>query len=160
MNFQGKTVVITGAGGNFGREGCIYFAKRGAKVAAFDVNASTLEETAKLVKEQVADAKILCQACNVTDAANVQAAVDAVVAEFSSIDLCWNNAGYQGHIKVGHFVILQFRHRWMHEFRRGLMAIFYRDFSFSLQPTLEYDPEDFSRVMNINVTGMVRIRWH
>lgn len=120
MNFRDKTVVITGAGGNFGREGCIYFAKHGANVAAFDVNASTLEETAKLVKEQVADAKILCQTCNVTDAVNVQAAVDAVVAEFSSIDLCWNNAGYQGRIK----------------------------------PTLEYDPEDFARVMNINVTGM------
>jgi len=120
MNFQDKTIVITGAGGNFGREGCIYFAKRGAKVAAFDVNAETLEETAKLVKEQVPDAKILCKACNVTDAANIRAAVDAVVDEFQTIDICWNNAGYQGHIT----------------------------------PTLEYDPEDFARVMNINVTGM------
>lgn len=100
MNFLDKTVVITGAGGNFGREGCIYFAKHGAKVAAFDVNVETLEETAKLVKEQVPDAKILCQACNVTDAANVQAAVDVVVAEYQTIDICWNNAGYQGHITV------------------------------------------------------------
>ncbi|CAJ1953669.1 unnamed protein product [Cylindrotheca closterium] len=120
MNFQDKTIIITGAGGNFGRDGCIYFAKQGAKIAAFEVNAETLEETAKLVKEQVPGAKILCQPCNVTDAANVKAAVDAVVAEFKTIDMCWNNAGYQGHIT----------------------------------PTLQYDPVDFARVMNINVTGM------
>ena len=100
MNFQDKTIVITGAGGNFGREGCIYFAKHGANVAALDVNQETLDETARLVKEQVPDAKILCKTCNVTDAANVKAAVDAVVAEFQTIDICWNNAGYQGHITV------------------------------------------------------------
>jgi NAD(P)-dependent dehydrogenase (short-subunit alcohol dehydrogenase family) len=99
MTFEGKTIIITGAGGNFGREGCLFFAEKGANVAAFDVNL-TLEETLKSVKDKNPDAKIVCKECNVTDASNVQAAVDAVVAEFGSIDLLWNNAGYQGQIKV------------------------------------------------------------
>jgi NAD(P)-dependent dehydrogenase (short-subunit alcohol dehydrogenase family) len=100
MAFEGKTIIITGAGGNFGREGCLFFAEKGANVAAFDVNLKTLEETSKFVKDKHPDAKIVCKECNVTDASNVQAAVDAVVAEFGSIDLLWNNAGYQGQIKV------------------------------------------------------------
>lgn len=100
MNFEGKTIIVTGAGGNFGREGCLYFAEKGANVAAFDVNMTTLEETSAMVKQAVPDSKIICKECNVTDVASVQAAVDAVEAEFGSIDCLWNNAGYQGQIKV------------------------------------------------------------
>jgi NAD(P)-dependent dehydrogenase (short-subunit alcohol dehydrogenase family) len=36
--FQDQVIVITGAGGNFGREGCMYFANRGAKVVGMDLN--------------------------------------------------------------------------------------------------------------------------
>ena len=119
--FRGKTIVITGAGGNFGREGCIFFAKRGARIAALDLAADALQETAKEVKAAAgASAEILTIECNVTLPESVQAAVDKIVEQFQTIDLLWNNAGYQGEIK----------------------------------PTLEYDPVDFSRVMNINVTGM------
>ncbi|CAB9498369.1 Diacetyl reductase [(S)-acetoin forming] [Seminavis robusta] len=118
--FRGKTIVITGAGGQFGREGCLFFAKRGAKIAALDLSTKGLEETAKQVKEAVATAEILTLECNVTDVTSVQNAITATVEKFQTIDLLWNNAGYQGQIK----------------------------------PTLEYDPADFSRVLNINVTGM------
>jgi NAD(P)-dependent dehydrogenase (short-subunit alcohol dehydrogenase family) len=128
--FHDKVIVITGAGGNFGRDGCLYFAERGAKVVGMDLNSATLEETKALVQQKCGDgdgdgnddisSKIFVTTCNVTDAASVQAAVDAAVQHFGRIDLLWNNAGYQGHIT----------------------------------PTLEYDPKDFAMVMNINVTGM------
>lgn len=119
--FRGKTIIITGAGGQFGREGCIYFAKRGARVAALDLAVGALEDTAKEVKTAAGEsAEILSLECNVTEVASVQKAIDAIVEKFQTIDLLWNNAGYQGEIK----------------------------------PTLEYDPADFARVMNINVTGM------
>jgi NAD(P)-dependent dehydrogenase (short-subunit alcohol dehydrogenase family) len=97
--FQGKTIVITGAGGNFGREGCLYFAKRGAKVAAMDNNVLTLEETVQFVKDEVPDADILTKDCDVTKPASVNAAIDSIADHFGSIDLLWNNAGYQGQIK-------------------------------------------------------------
>lgn len=119
--FGGKTLVITGAGGNFGRVGCVFFAKRGAKIAALDLSKAALEETVQEVESEAGtSAEILPIECNVTDAEGVQAAVEKIVEKFGTIDLLWNNAGYQGEIK----------------------------------PTLEYDPEDFNRVMNINVTGM------
>jgi NAD(P)-dependent dehydrogenase (short-subunit alcohol dehydrogenase family) len=97
--FQGKTIVLTGAGGNFGREGCLYFAQRGAKVAALDNNMVALQETVDYVKGKVPNAQLFHAECDVTDAANVQSIVEATVAQFGSIELLWNNAGYQGHIK-------------------------------------------------------------
>jgi len=122
--FRGKVVVITGAGGTFGREGCLYFARRGAAIAALDKNESTLKETVAYVDESlkstVGTDSIRTFSCDVTDAESVEAAVTATVNAFGRIDMLWNNAGYQGQIK----------------------------------PTLEYDPNDFALVMNINVTGM------
>lgn len=101
-SFQNKVILVTGAGGNFGREGCLYFARRGAKVVAMDKNASTLEETASYVKEALpteTEAELLVAPCDVTDVSSVQDAVDLAVERFSRIDLLWNNAGYQGQIK-------------------------------------------------------------
>ena len=118
--FQDKTIVITGAGGNFGREGCLFFASRGARVAALDKSPQGLEETKKAVVALVPAATILTLECDVTNAESVQSAIDTVTSQLGDIDMLWNNAGYQGQIK----------------------------------PTLEYDPADFSTVLNINVTGM------
>ena len=97
--FRGKCIVVTGAGGNFGREGCLYFAQLGAKVAAIDLNASALKETVQYVKENLPDAEIIHQVCDVTNVSSVQNAVDNVAVSLGSIDLLWNNAGYQGEIK-------------------------------------------------------------
>lgn len=97
--FQGKTIVITGAGGNFGREGCRYFAERGAKIAAMDKNPESLNETATYIRSKVPHVEIVHKACDVTDATSVQTAIDEIVQALGSIDLLWNNAGYQGQIK-------------------------------------------------------------
>lgn len=125
MRFRGKTIIITGAGGNFGREGCIYFAQRGAKIAAMDVNQSALDETLTevnaVVIEMETNVRIHSYICDVTDPESVEKTVSSISVDFQGkIDMLWNNAGYQGQIK----------------------------------PTLVYDPVDFARVMNINVTGM------
>lgn len=126
--FEGKHIIITGAGGNFGREGCIFFAIRGAKVAALDLNMETLNETVsivrqKLVKRNGNEGNIVGLECNVTEPSSVLKAIDGSVASFGTPDMLWNNAGYQGQIK----------------------------------PTLEYNLDDFSRVMNINVIGMFTV---
>eukprot|EP00543_Licmophora_paradoxa_P004178 CAMPEP_0202453456 /NCGR_PEP_ID=MMETSP1360-20130828/11429_1 /ASSEMBLY_ACC=CAM_ASM_000848 /TAXON_ID=515479 /ORGANISM="Licmophora paradoxa, Strain CCMP2313" /LENGTH=274 /DNA_ID=CAMNT_0049072549 /DNA_START=169 /DNA_END=993 /DNA_ORIENTATION=+ len=97
--FRGKTIVITGSGGNFGREGCLFFAKRGAKIAAMDNNPSTLQETILEVQKATPEAEIVGIECDVTSKDSVQAAVDQTVEKFGSIELLWNNAGYQGQIK-------------------------------------------------------------
>lgn len=96
--FRGKHIVITGAGGNFGREGCIYFGKRGAKITALDVNKNALDETKAIVKKEILAVQIITFVCNVTDPASVLAAVKGANTEFGTIDMLWNNAGYQGQI--------------------------------------------------------------
>jgi NAD(P)-dependent dehydrogenase (short-subunit alcohol dehydrogenase family) len=98
-SFRGKCIVITGAGGNFGRDGCLYFAERGAHVAALDKNNEALEETVRLVKEKASDATIVHFACDVTDVSSVQTAIDECTTALGRIDMLWNNAGYQGQIK-------------------------------------------------------------
>jgi NAD(P)-dependent dehydrogenase (short-subunit alcohol dehydrogenase family) len=98
--YKNKVVVITGAGGNFGREGCLYFAERGAKIVAMDLNVEALRETSLYIATTcTTPTEVLIAPCDVTDPESVQEAVDAAVEKFSRIDLLWNNAGYQGHIK-------------------------------------------------------------
>lgn len=98
--FQDKLIIITGAGGNFGREGCQYFAKHGAKIAAFDKNESALKETVSLVEKESAKSTIKSYICDVTSEASVESTVDEVIQQFGACpDLLWNNAGYQGQIK-------------------------------------------------------------
>lgn len=97
--FNGKVICITGAGGNFGREGCLYFASLGASVVAMDNNEEALNETASYVKSYGGIGDILRVTCDVTDQSSVQKAVDEAVQKFARIDLLWNNAGYQGKIQ-------------------------------------------------------------
>ena len=48
MKLADRIVVVTGAGSGIGREVVLDALRRGAKVAATDINAATLEETASL----------------------------------------------------------------------------------------------------------------
>jgi len=117
--FRGKVIVITGAGGDFGSAGCLYFARRGARVAAVDRDAAALSATLAAAQSLPETTVVRSYVCDVTDAAAVDATIAAITDAFDRIDLLWNNAGYQGEIR----------------------------------PTLAYDPVDFSRVMDVNVTG-------
>jgi len=96
--FLGKTIVITGAGGNFGREGCLYFASRGANVIALDLNEKALDETITEVRKG-AEKSIKGIKCDVTNVESVEAAMDFATKTYDKIDMLWNNAGYQGQIK-------------------------------------------------------------
>jgi len=100
--FEGKTIVITGGGGTFGRVGARYFAEEGAKVVLVDVNQAALDKVRSEVETNLFYKKspgyfgeITTCACDVRDADQVQAVVDAC----GRVDLLWNNAGYQGAMK-------------------------------------------------------------
>lgn len=98
--FQTKTIIITGAGGNFGREGCIFFICRGANVAALDVNEAALKETLDevngLLKEEIGGCdggsvgcSIKGYTCDVTSSDSVDDTVQSIVRDFGQIDMLW-----------------------------------------------------------------------
>ena len=99
--FVDKVIVITGAGGQFGRAGCLYFAQRGARVAGLDMSADTLAATEQALQDGLGDQEFAFASytCNVTQADQVAQVVQQIVERFGRIDLLWNNAGYQGQIR-------------------------------------------------------------
>jgi 2-hydroxycyclohexanecarboxyl-CoA dehydrogenase len=91
-NLDGKTVVVTGGGGGIGGATCRRFAGEGAQVAVFDMNL----EAAEKVADGIRAAGGVAQAfkCNITDRAEVDAAVAATEAALGPIDVLVNNAGW------------------------------------------------------------------
>ncbi|CAJ1579512.1 SDR family NAD(P)-dependent oxidoreductase [[Mycobacterium] wendilense] len=86
--FTGKHAIVTGAGSGIGAALCRALAARGAHVLCTDVDAEAAERTAAELGPQARAARV-----DVTDAADVQAAVDDVVARAGRLDLMFNNAG-------------------------------------------------------------------
>ena len=63
--FEGKVIVITGAGSGLGQASALQVAKEGAKLSLVDLNNASLEETKKLVLEVAPDAEVLLLTANV-----------------------------------------------------------------------------------------------
>jgi NAD(P)-dependent dehydrogenase (short-subunit alcohol dehydrogenase family) len=95
MNFQGKTVLITGASRGIGRATAIAFAEAGARVA---LHFNRQSEAAEQVRATLAgSAHILLQA-DVADPQAVERMTAAAIAELGRLDILVNNAGiYQEH---------------------------------------------------------------
>jgi rhamnose utilization protein RhaD (predicted bifunctional aldolase and dehydrogenase)/NAD(P)-dependent dehydrogenase (short-subunit alcohol dehydrogenase family) len=91
----GQVAVITGGGGTIGAATAKLFARAGAEIAVLDRD----ETTAAAVAKAIGGAAVAI-ACDVTDAAAVRAAFDAVAARFGGVDIVVSNAGaaWQGRI--------------------------------------------------------------
>ncbi len=90
MKLSDKVVVVTGAGSGMGRSLVLGLQKRGAKVAGWALNRTTLEETALLagVPESFATFQV-----NITDRAAVNAAFEKTLERFGTVDGVINCAG-------------------------------------------------------------------
>ncbi len=91
MRFEGKTVIVTGAGRGIGEAYALGFARERANVVVVDVVASRAESTAKKVEE--AGGKSLVQAMDVSRKKDVDAMAEKTVERFGRIDALVNNAG-------------------------------------------------------------------
>lgn len=93
--FEGRVVVITGAGSGIGRALAVDLAGRGAKLALSDVDTVGLAETARLA--QALGAEVKSDHLDVTQREAVFEYADAVVAYFGKVNQVYNNAGIAYH---------------------------------------------------------------
>ena len=91
MKVKGKTLVVTGGGNGMGRELTIQLLKRGARVAACDIDQQGLEETRSLAGD--AAERLSIHNLNITDQAKVEDFPQQVIAQHGAVDGVINNAG-------------------------------------------------------------------
>ena len=91
MKVYNKVVVVTGGGSGIGRELVINLVKKGAKVAAVDINGDALQETVKLAGTN--KDKISTHVINIADKEAVDALPQSVIDAQGAVDAIINNAG-------------------------------------------------------------------
>lgn len=95
-NFNGKTVIITGAAMGLGLAASKVLAKKGANLSLVDYNEEALENAKKEIQQIAPEAKILITIADVSNEEAVQNYVAKTVTEFGRIDGFYNNAGIEG----------------------------------------------------------------
>ena len=128
LDYTGKVVIVTGAGGGLGRCHALEFARRGAKVVVNDLGGSvdgsggSSEAADKVVEEiKAAGGEAMSNGSSVTDDAGVANMVSQTMDAYGRIDVLVNNAG-----------VTRFAHQ------KDLAAL---------------NAADFEHIMSVNVTG-------
>ncbi len=88
---RGRTAIVTGGANGMGRAAASMFAKAGAKVAIFDIQAGPGEEAAAEIR--AAGGEALFFTTDVADAAAVKASFGKVVEAWGRVDTLFNHAG-------------------------------------------------------------------
>jgi len=104
---DGKTAIVTGAGGGLGRAHVLYLASKGAKILVNDVTAVAAERVAQEVRDSGGTA--LAYAASVTDEAAIETMVGTVLDAWGHIDILVNNAGILRDKSFAKMTIADFR---------------------------------------------------
>ena len=93
MLLKDKVAIITGAASGIGREIALEYAKAGARVVIADLALDAANATAAEIEKNGGTA--MGVAMNVTDEAQVDAGVAAVIKAYGTVDILISNAGIQ-----------------------------------------------------------------
>ena len=93
MRLKDKVALVTGAASGIGKEIAREYAREGARIAIADLNKQAADAAAAEIER--IGSKAIGVAVDVTDEAQVEAAVQATVKAFGTIDILISNAGIQ-----------------------------------------------------------------
>jgi len=123
-SFSGKLAVVTGGGSGMGRELVRQLAAQGCSVAACDLNADAVAETAASARESAPPGVVVTNhACDVAEEAQVLRFRDELLAEHASghVDLVFSNAGVGG----GDSFVNSRREEWERVFAIDWWGVYY-----------------------------------
>jgi NAD(P)-dependent dehydrogenase (short-subunit alcohol dehydrogenase family) len=123
-SFTAKLAVVTGGGSGMGRELARQLAAQGCSVAACDLNADTVAETAALAQADAPPGVLVTgHACDVSDEVQVLRFRDELLAGHASdhVDLVFSNAGIGG----GSSFVNDSRQEWERTFAIDWCGVYY-----------------------------------
>ena len=93
---DGQVAVVTGGGNGIGRETVLRFLRDGARVVVADLNQDSGARTVALAAGEGYEGKVRFVRTDVTEEADVRAAIECAGDEFGRLDCVFNNAGIGG----------------------------------------------------------------
>jgi len=134
--FEGKVVMVTGAGSGIGRATAARFASEGARVSASDVNAEGLAATMDMLDGAGHHSQIL----DVSQAQACRDAVAATVAACGRLDVLCNIAGFAGAYHL---------HEVSEEFWQRMIAVNLSGVFFMCQAAMPHLLESKGNIVNM-----------
>ena len=92
FDLSGQVAIVTGSSGGLGVQMAKALANQGANIVCMARRKDKVDEVAAQISSEFG-VKAIGIKCDITDTANVDAAVDEVIKEFGRIDILINNAG-------------------------------------------------------------------
>lgn len=90
-SFEGRTIMVTGAGKNIGKDIALAFAREGANIVVCDLNSENTDSTVKEIEALGVTA--MGAVCDVRDRDRIYQLVTEAETRFGGIDILVNNAG-------------------------------------------------------------------
>jgi NAD(P)-dependent dehydrogenase (short-subunit alcohol dehydrogenase family) len=94
MQLADKVALITGGGEGIGRATALLFAREGARVAVLGRHRENLDPVVELIAAEHGEAIPVC--ADISDPAQMQAAIQEVVKKWGRLDIVFANAGING----------------------------------------------------------------